>query len=81
MQMQINCIIKNTKTVDEFKRVRASMEERAERYSKRHIASCEHWQDGLPVKCWRGQYGVLWIEYESGHAWQYRETEAGLEWY
>lgn len=60
--MQINCIIKNTKTIDEFKRVRASMEERAERYSRRHIASCEHWQDGLPVKCWRGQYGVLWIE-------------------
>ena len=45
--MQINCIIKNTKTVDEFKRVRASMEERAERYSRRHIASCEHWQDAL----------------------------------
>lgn len=36
------------------------MEERAKRYSRRHIASCEHWQDGLPVKCWRGQYGVLW---------------------
>lgn len=79
--MQIDYIIKNTKTVDEFKKVRASMKERAERYSKRHIASCEHWQDGLPVKCWRGQYGVLWIEYESGHAWQYQETEAGLEWY
>lgn len=47
----MDCIIKNTKTVDEFKRVRASMD------------------------------GVLWIEYESGHAWQYRETEAGLEWY
>ena len=46
----MDCIIKNTKTVDEFKRVRASMEERAERYSRRHIASCEHWQDGLPVK-------------------------------
>jgi hypothetical protein len=55
----MDCIIKNTKTVDEFKRVRASMEERAKRYSRRHIASCEHWQDGLPVKCWCGQYGVL----------------------
>lgn len=67
--MQINCIIKNTKTVDEFKRVRANMEERAERYSRRHIASCEHWQDGLPVKCWRG------------NCWQYKETASGLEWY
>lgn len=55
----MDCIIKGTKTVQEFKDVRASMKERAERYSRRHIASCEHWQDGLPVKCWRGQYGVL----------------------
>lgn len=57
------------------------MEERARRYSKRHIASCENWQDGYPVKCWRGERGSLWIEYESGHAWQYAETESGLEWY
>lgn len=43
----MDCIIKNTKTVDEFKRVRASMEEQAKRYSRRHIASCEHWQEGM----------------------------------
>lgn len=79
--MKIDCIISGTKTIDEFKRVRASMEERAERYSKQHISACENWQEGLPVKCWRGQYGVLWIEYESGNCWQYRETESGLEWY
>lgn len=35
----------------------------------------------LPVKCWRGERGSLWIEYESGHAWQYAETESGLEWF
>lgn len=35
----------------------------------------------LPVKCWRGERGSLWIEYESGHAWQYAETELGLEWF
>ena len=38
-------------------------------------------QEGLPVKCWRGERGSLWIEYESGHAWQYAETESGLEWF
>lgn len=54
---------------------------RADRYSRKHIASCEHWQDGYPVKCWRGERGSLWIEYESGHAWQYAETESGLEWF
>jgi len=78
---QIEVVVKGTKTIEEFKKVRASMEERAERYSKQHISACENWQEGLPVKCWRGQYGVLWIEYESGHCWQYKETESRLEWY
>lgn len=45
------------------------------------LLSDEHWQEGLPVKCWRGERGSLWIEYESGHAWQYAETESGLEWF
>lgn len=47
----MDVVIKGTKTIEEFKQVKASMEERAERYSRRHIASCEHWQDGYPVKC------------------------------
>jgi hypothetical protein len=78
---QIEVVVKGTKTIEEFKRMRENMLKRAERYSKRHIASCEHWQEGLPVKCWRGEHGLLWIEYESGHAWQYAETESGLEWF
>ena len=47
----MDVVIKGTKTIEEFKRVKANMEERAERYSMRHIASCEHWRDGYPVKC------------------------------
>lgn len=35
----------------------------------------------LPVKCWKGEFGAMWIEYESGNCWQYRETASGLEWY
>lgn len=66
----MDVVIKGTKTIEEFKQVKASMEERAERYSRRHIASCEHWQDGYPVKCWRG-----------GNCWQYTETANGLEWF
>lgn len=77
----IDCIIKGTKTVAEFKAVQEDMLKRAERYSRKHIASCENWQEGLPVKCWRAPLGVLWIEYESGHCWQYRETSWGIEWY
>lgn len=78
---QIEVVVKGTKTIEEFKRVREDMQKRAERYSRKHIASCENWQEGYPVKCWRGAFGVLWIEYESGHCWQYRETVSGLEWY
>ena len=70
-----------TKTIEEFKRVREDMLKRAERYSRKHIASCENWQEGLPVKCWKGEFGAMWIEYESGNCWQYRETASGLEWY
>ena len=56
---QIEVVVKGTKTIEEFKRMRENMLKRAERYSKRHIASCEHWQEGLPVKCWRGERGSL----------------------
>lgn len=79
--MQI--VIKGTKTIDEYKMVYASMQERATRYSQQHIASCEHWQNGLPVKCWRDNNtsDVLWIEYENGNVWQYKETFTGLEWW
>ena len=77
----MDVVIKGTKTIEEFKQVKASMEERAERYSRRHIASCEHWQDSYPVKCWKGSFGALWIEYESGKCWQYTETANGLEWF
>ena len=78
---KMEAVVRGTKTIEEFKRVREDMLKRAERYSRKHIASCENWQEGFPVKCWLGALGVLWIEYESGHCWQYRETVFGLEWY
>lgn len=50
----MDVVIRGTKTIEEFKQVRENMLRRADRYSRKHIASCEHWQEGLPVKCWRG---------------------------
>ena len=73
----MNIIVKGTKTIEEHDRLL----QRAERYSRRHISSCERWQDGLPVECWRGSHGVVFIAYESGKYWQYQETEHGLEWW
>lgn len=78
---KMEAVVRGTKTIEEFKRVREDMLKRAERYSRKHIASCENWQEGLPVKCWKGEFGAMWIEYESGNCWQYRETASGLEWH
>lgn len=50
----MEAVVRGTKTIEEFKRVREDMLKRAERYSRKHIASCENWQEGFPVKCWRG---------------------------
>lgn len=70
-------LVRGTKTDEEYNKVL----ERAERYSRRHIQGCEHWEDGLPVECRRGAHGVLFITYESGKCWQYQLTEHGLEWW
>lgn len=79
----MHIVIKGTKTIDEYKRVYASMQERVNRYSQQHIASVHNWQDGSPVKCWcdNNNSNILWIEYESGNVWQYKETFTGLEWW
>lgn len=44
----MEAVVRGTKTIEEFKRVREDMLKRAERYSRKHIASCENWQEGLP---------------------------------
>lgn len=44
---KMEAVVRGTKTIEEFKRVREDMLKRAERYSRKHIASCENWQEGL----------------------------------
>ncbi len=77
----IDTIITGTKTIDEYKKLRANMQEQAERYSQQHMAATEIWQYGLPVKCWRSDSADLCIEYKSGQWWHYTETQNGLEWW
>lgn len=39
-------VIKGTKTIEEYKRVKATMEELAEKMSKAHQNACETWEHG-----------------------------------
>lgn len=41
----MEAVVRGTKTIEEFKRVREDMLKRAERYSRKHIASCENWRE------------------------------------
>lgn len=45
-------VIKGTKTIEEYKRVKATMEELAEKMSKAHQNACETWEHGEARKVW-----------------------------
>lgn len=45
-------VIKGTKTIEEYKRVKATMEELAEKISKAHQNACETWEHGEARKAW-----------------------------
>lgn len=77
----IDTVIKGTKTIAEYKQVRADMQEHAAIYSKTHMSGCETWEHGKPVKCWYDTDKTFCIEYESGKWWHYRETAEGLQWW
>lgn len=46
----MDVVIRDAKTIDEFKTRRSDMEQRAMRYYETHRAACEDWQDGEPSR-------------------------------
>lgn len=66
----MDVVIRDAKTVEEYKNRRADMERQAKRYYNAHRAACEDWRDGSFV-----------VEYTSGRWWHYRDTNNGVEWY
>lgn len=70
----MNIVIKGTKTIEEFKEVKAQMEKRALNNFEKHKNFFENWQEGEIVKVWYEDYknkDVICIEYESGNWWHY----------
>ena len=76
----MDVVIRDAKTIEEFKTRRADMEQRAVHYYETHRAACEDWQDGAPSRALYSWDGSFVIEYESGR-WHYRDTDDGAEWW
>lgn len=77
----MDVVIRDAKTIEEFKTRRSDMEQRAMRYYETHRAVCEDWQDGEPSRALYSWDGSFIVEYTSGRWWHYRDTENGVEWY
>ena len=77
----MDVVIRDAKTIEEFKNRRADMEQRATRYYETHRAACEDWRHGEPSRVMFSWDGSFIIEYESGQWWHYRDTDNGVEWY
>jgi hypothetical protein len=70
----VHTVIKGTKTIEEFKALKASMEQRAAECYEAHKKACEHWNGGGIAKVWIDKDGYICIEYESGKWWHYNES-------
>ena len=80
-EMQI--VIKHTKTIDEYKKLRDKLEKLSEKCSKNHIDHVSNWAHGKPKKVWLSTDTkennsldgvVICIDYEYGSWWHYNET-------
>lgn len=69
----MNTVIKGTKTIAEYKQLKAYMEQRAEECQKAHRKAVEDWKEGGIAKVWIDGEGHICIEYESGKWWHYNE--------
>lgn len=69
----MHTVIKGTKTVEEFKKLKAYMERRAKEHYAEHKKAFESWQEGDINKVWIDKDGNICIEYESGKLWHYNE--------
>ena len=67
----MHIIVKGTRTIDEYKAARSTMEDLANRYYAAHKSAAGLWDEGQPVKVWYDPDGNICIEYESGKWWHY----------
>lgn len=70
----MNTVIKGTKTIEEYKTVRKSMERLTAECFSRHKQAFDDWREGEPVKAWFDSDGNICVEYQSGNWWHYNAT-------
>ena len=69
----MHTVIKSTQTFDEYKRLRALMEQKAQEAYSHHKQAFEAWQEGDIDKVWIDADGNLCIQYQSGRWWHYND--------
>jgi hypothetical protein len=62
----VHTVIKGTSTIEEYKKLKALMEQRSKEHYESHKNAFENWQEGNIAKIWIDGQGNLCIEYESG---------------
>ena len=78
----MDVVIRDTKTIAEFKAKKAIMEARAADCYAAHRAAFENWTDGDPVKALYSWDGSFIVDYASVRWWLYRDPSSGdVEWY
>lgn len=66
-------IIKNTKTVEEYKQLKKFIETTAKVFAENHKKAFAAWKNGEISKVWIDSNSNICIEYESGKWWHYNE--------
>lgn len=53
-------IVRGTHSIAEYRQEQQELRQIADSYSQ------QHWPELIPVRCWRGVDGAVWVEYDSG---------------
>lgn len=78
--MNVNIIIKNAKTIAEYKEMKEKMKQLTEKCYSNHKNEFKDWKEGEPVKVWIDSTKHICIEYESGAFWHYSDEGEVLSW-
>ncbi|MBB2184769.1 hypothetical protein H0486_18090 [Lachnospiraceae bacterium MD1] len=70
----MHTINNETNTIDEFKRLKAYLEQRAKEHYENHKKAFENWRFGEIDKVWIDKDGFICIQYDSGDWWPYKEN-------
>lgn len=56
----MDVVVRGTHSIAAYKAEQQELRTIAETYSR------QHWPELMPVRCWRGADGAVWVEYSDG---------------